>query len=299
MVDAAQGMCRMTIVAAFLGFGNFCERFKQCCDNGRSIKCTISIPCKYVFVSTHDWIPAHYFPTQEYVVKGEMLWSDYSINVRQVTEGNVRFIPPFTDVGFEFRDISQLFTSHDLVYYNKMMHRLFLLATQNFLGSNGVEAAPLRQEEEEILLRICEDFAESNNKRIVSEIGKAALMKVDDGTKIHFDADAGINNPMEDLTIIRAWIPLSDIDNFPLAVGDARSYYKLDGPCKGDGGIKGCATKREFRDAVWYQNEQMTIMDAVFLNKHAVPHCSLNLGNNRSTKERTALIFEFVTQEVA
>ena len=301
VLATTQEMCRMTIVAAFLGFGNFCERFKQCCVHGRSIKCTISIPCKDVFILSHssDWVPTHYFPSREYVVKGANLWSDYSINVRQVTEGNVRFIPPFTDVGFEFRDISQLFTSHDLVNYSKMTHRLSRLAEQNFFSSNGVDDAHLTHGDEGILLRICDNFAESNAKRIVSKIENAAFMKVDDGTKIHFDAEAGINNPMKGRTIIRAWIPLTNIDNFPLAVGDARSYYKPDGPCKGDNSIRGCATTREFKDVVWYQREQMTPKDAVFWNKHAVPHCSSNLGNDRNTKERIALIFEFMTQEVA
>ena len=157
--------------------------------------------------------------------------------------------------------------------------------------------------EEEMFFRICEDFAESNNKKIVSKIQKSAFLKVDgDGTKIHFDEGPEIDILTKDGTQIKVWIPLSDIDNYPLAVGDARSYLALHGVCKGDTSnhsIGKCAIKREFKDAIWYQQEHMAPKDAVFWNKQAVPHCSLNLGDDTETKERIALIFEFVTQEVA
>ena len=188
-----------------------------------------------------------------------------------------------------------------IVLYDAMIKRLFAVANEQFITSKGIRGCHLRGEEEELLFTICEDFAESNNFKMVSKIQKAAFLKVGgdhDGTKIHFDEAPEIDTPTKDGTRIKAWIPLSDIDNYPLAVGDARSYLTFDGVCKGDNSIGKCATKREFKDAVWYQKENMTPMDAVFWNKQTVPHCSLNLGNDRKTKERIALLFEFTVQDI-
>ena len=307
---AAQSMCQMTLTTALLGVANFCYQFKKCCNNGRSIPCTITIPCKDVSVSAHAWNSAYYFASTKYKVKGRSHRSDYSINIREVAVYNKHHIPPFRDVGFEFRDISKSFKSyssdfnlHNLMSYFKMINRLSSLAKKQFADTKGVKGFRLRKEEEEVLLTICEDFAESNNKKIESKIENAVFMKVDgDGTKIHFDEAPEIDLPTKYGTRIKVWIPLSDIDNFPLAVGDVRSYYKLDGPCKGDNSIGRCATKRDFKDAIWYQQEQMTPIDAVFWNKHAVPHCSLNLGIDgidMDTQDRIALILEFVAEDGA
>ena len=279
-------MCQLTLTAAFLGAANFCRQFQQCCNNGRSIKCEITIPCEDV-VFNHEWTPApaFYFPTKEYTVRGRVHRSDHSINVRSVSHYNEQFIPSFKDVGFEFRDISETFDDLlglDNVY---MMDRLAGLAEKQFDETKGIKRTLLTEVEVATLMEICEDFAESNNKKIVSKIENAAFVKVDgDGTKIHFVEAPGIDAPTKDGTRIKVWNPFSNLDNYPLAVGDARSYYKLDGVCRGDNhSIGKCATKRDFKDVVWYQQEEMTPRDAVFWNKHAVPHCSLNLGNHRGT----------------
>ena len=310
-VTTAVGLCHATIATAFLGAANFCQQFKQCCNNGRSIRCTVTMPCNDVVVlPPHlSHLPiGHFFPSREYTVRGRMRRNDYSVNVRYVSHHNEQYIPLFRNVGFEFKDISKTFAIDTdlkgLTYYNKMITRLASFADEHFFqifGSRGIDVAYLKKQEKEILMEICEDFAESNNKKIVSKIENAAFIKVDgDGTKIHFDEGPAIDLTTKDGARIKVWIPLSDIDNYPLAVGDARSYFKFHGVCKSTNhSIGRCATKRDFRDAVWYQQEQMTPTDAVFWNKHAVPHCSLNLGNDRNTKERIALVFEFVTQEIA
>ena len=230
--------------------------------------------------------------------------NEYSINVRHVPHSSKQYIPPFRDVGFEFKDISEAYAAeHDLkslTFYFTLIDRLAGVAKERFAHSKGVKGCHLREEEEKMLMEICEDFAESNNKKIVSTIENAVFMKVDgDGTKIHFDEGPEIDLPTKAGTRIKVWIPLSNIDNFPLAVGDATSYFKFHSVCKEEHNVGRCATTRDFKDAVWYQQEYMNPIDAVFWNKHAVPHCSLNLGNDRETKERIALIFEFVAQEIA
>ena len=227
---------------------------------------------------------------------------DYPVNIRQVTHHNKQFIPSFTEVGFAFRDISKTFASdsfkYNMKYYNKMIERLLDLAKKQFLGTKGLKECELTGEEEKMLFKICEYFAESNNKKIVSKIEKPVFLKVDgDGTHFHSDATAGIDYPIDSGEIVGVWIALSNIDNYPLVVGDARAYFEDDGVCNGEININDCAESGGFKDAVWYQQAMMTPSDAIFWNLKAVPHGSINLGQERSTKERFALNFQFLMHD--
>ena len=42
----------------------------------------------------------------------------------------------------------------------------------------------------------------------------------------------------------------------------------------------------------------MTPTDAIFWNKQTVPHGSVNLGQDRDTKERVAFTFDFVVKDI-
>ena len=307
-VIAAEALCQVTLAAALLGASNFCHQFEQCCNNGRFIPCTISIPCKNVL--SHYWtfysaLWFDAFSVQQYTVKLLLNRNEYPINIREVTHSNKQFIPSFNYVGFEFRDISATFTSdsskHSTEDYNQMIKRLSALSAEIFVDSNGINPSDLLEEEKEILLAICGDFAESSNKKIISVTHSAAFRKVEGKgtlTHIHFDIDVSLQQPTESGTHIRMWIPLSNIDNFPLAVGDARAYYANDGVCNGEGSINDCAEDSGFKDAVWYHQPMMTPADVVFWNKQTVPHGSINLRSGRDDTERHALVFEFVARNI-
>ena len=292
----------------FLGTANICNRFNQCCNRkGFFIPC--SVPCNAV--KAHHWSSdtklSHnaYFPSQQYKTKGRWTQRDFSINIREVTEYNKEFVPPFRAVGFAFRDLSKFetlsspFSKYNMQNFNQMIHRLSHLAAELLPGPIEITKCDITRGEQRMLMRICEDFAVSNNKKIVSNIETETLIKANGiGTPIHFDGNAGIDYPVLGGTIIRVWIPLSDIDNYPLVVGDARSYFNQDGVCDGYKNVNSCAEDRDFKDAVWYHQPMMTTTDAIFWNLKTAPHGSVDFGNNRNTKERFAFVFDFVVKDI-
>ena len=312
---AVSEVCHVALTSVLLGSSNICDRFKQCCTSlvtGREklfVPCYV--PCDAVVLSSapkisFDWNHL----TQEYDTKSQETQRDLSINIREVTEYNKQFIPPFQDVGFAFRDLSELntFTSvsskyRDLSkYYNKMIRRLYDLARDEFPSSDEQKrqiTCRLTVDEFDMFLKICEDFAVTNNKKMISDLFSITLRKATSaGTTIHFDGRARIIFPVEGGTIIRVWIPLSNIDNYPMAVGDVRSYFLFNGVCNGERNINKCAKRLHFDHSVWYHQRKMTPLDAIFWNLKAVPHGSMNLGEDRSTKERFALLFDFVVKEI-
>ena len=244
----------------------------------------ISIPC--VYAQNYDstpWTDGR-FPTQQYKMKLQHLpETKQQINIHDVTLNNKQFMPPFRDVGFAFEDVSKYI--RNMKNYNKMIRRLYNVAVK-LLPSTAIEPNynHLKAKEKRILFNICRDFAESNGKKMSSSIHSVYFLKTEgDGRPFHFDAETGIDHSNADgTTSMGAWIPLSNIDNFPLVVGDARSYFEDDGVCKG-----------LFDDAFWYKQENMTPTDAIFWNLKTVPHGSINLGDGRKMKKRYALSFQF------
>ena len=317
---AAQVMCQVMLTAALVGASNFCEMFEQCCHNGRSITpCSVQIPCKDVRLANDFYhLTSEDFPVQQYkarihsttvciihyilphIISHQKHKKDQpmsSINVLSVNAYNKQLLPKFNSVGFELRDISK---SIDKEPYYKMIRRLYTTAIVKFkdviLKGYKPKDAVLMQKEKAILYEISSDFAKSNNAVIISEVERIKFRKVTgvEGTHIHFDDLPGIQYPSRDGTRITAWIPLSNIDNYPLIVGDVRKYFKYDSVCAGQDNIYSCAEEDDFKDAVFYLQETMSPTDVVFWNINNSPHGSLNLGSGKRTKARFALIFEFV-----
>ena len=137
-------------------------------------------------------------------------------------------------------------------------------------------------------------------KKIVSSkdlnLGNGILVVPSDiGTDFHFDTfNSGIST-------IRMWIPLSDIENFPLVVGDARSIFEDSVAC--EGGLQ-CSTfqhrvlQKRFDEVSWYQQKKMTPTDAIFWDTSTVPHGSVNIRPNTCTKKRVALVVVFDVEDV-
>merc|ERR1712228_212140 len=193
-------------------------------------------------LAAFDW-SSH---NQEYGARGRLNRSTFSINIRTVTDYTKQFVPHFREVGFAFRDLSKFSTFTSITskyrnlskYYFKMIQRLHDLADDTLIDRTEISRCSVTKEENDMLSELCKDFAASNDKRMISDIENAALIKVSadgisgDGTPLHFDRQPGIHYPVDSGYILRVWIPLSDIDNYVLTVGDSRSYFKEEG----DGG---------------------------------------------------------------
>ena len=161
-------------------------------------------------------------------------------------------------------------------------------------------------EEDQFLFTMFQDWAAANRMQVImarKTTFKAIIASVNGvGTSIHFDQNIGMN--FYPGTRIRVWLPLSDIDNYPLIVGDARSYGSEDSgrdELNASYGIRECAQSdrplRGYKGVKWYHQERMQPTDAVFFNMDAVPHGSASLGY-RMTKVRRAIVITFRAKDI-
>ena len=215
--------------------------------------------------------------------------SKQTITVMEVDQNNKRLVPPFDVTRFEFVDVATLRSFETgavtLADYHQMLGDLRHTEIEDRLPQGGgFTFKTISQKHSEILNAIVHDFCQTHNLRLLKEPGRMVqILENTIGTPIHFD-----KYPPS----IRLWIPLADIDNLSLGVGDASHCHDQ------------CADPAEARDIDWYHQPAMRMQDVVFFSGNHVPHFSIQQfhpfqkkGSEFKTQTRKSLTFTIALRD--
>lgn len=223
------------------------------------------------------WIsskPSQSFRTKEFEIATARHSSDTAkIQVREIDDSNKHLIPSFEKVGFQFIDITKLLSmqrgSINLMdYHNALrdvvrcdnrckLHPIFKVIVSDLSYLHGLAFRM------GTTYTLCRDNSKKN-------------------THIHFDL-TGEGSKLQTLAAnqifkspghFRLWIPLHDIDNWSLGVGDTSALR--DRSCANLPAERRSTCLEDFNKVLWYHQRVMRRQDVILLANGRVPHFSIN-----------------------
>lgn len=233
---------------------------------------------------------------------GEKCASESRLSAIQVHEMNARtmhMVPHFYKVGFEFVDIAKLPCFQRGAVSMRDYHALLWNVEKS--NSRDLNRVIFGNNGQKILSEIVGDWAFSHgfsklrieSFRISKLEKKRGSAEAVEGVRPHTDRYS--DGDPNDLYAFRLWIPLRDIDNLVLGVGDTNKLIDRECASIDLSKIKRsqreqCRLREEFEKVEWYHQSSMRPQDVVFFADKQVPHFSTNRGDSYRTQQRSALI---------
>ena len=222
-----------------------------------------------------------------------------AIQVHEINARTMHMVPDFYEVGFEFVDIAKLPCfprgAVSMRDYHALLWNVEKSNSRNLyrviFGSNG----------QKILSEIVGDWAFSHGlSKLRIESFQISKLEKKKGSKeavqgVRPHTDRYSDGDPNDLYAFRLWIPLHDIDNLVLGVGDTNKLIDRECASKDLSKMKTlqreqCRLREEFEKVQWYHQSSMRPQDVVFFADKQVPHFATNRGDSSRTQQRTALI---------